>query len=540
MAKQDDFMEDWTGEQELPPEDNMDFAEEEMDLDSILGESGSAADYPEIGPDTAAMDALGLEDPSTAELDRLLRETREQLNDDENVQEPDGEPMASEDTDGNAVTDAPYPQEEFRDQEYRDTFDDDFERAFEDGPTDVPPGEEIPPEEDEPEEPGRRRRRKVKKKNKGPGLFGIPHFLATMLYLCIILAVSITFARILWVCADDVLALTKGNKEISVTITDRDTLADITKKLHDAGLVRYETLFNYYGKLTGARGKISSGTFTLNSRYDYMALVNAMGRSSANRAEVEVMIPEGYECRQIFALLEEKGVCTADELGKAAMDGDYSGYWFLDGVSQNDPYCLEGYLFPDTYKFYADDDPERVIQKMLNDFEYRFSDDLMNAISTLNGKLAEMLTANGYDEAYIAAHRFTVREVVIVASMIERETAGADESTYISSVIYNRLTNAAAYPYLNIDATIQYVLGERKAVLTQEDTQIDSPYNTYKYTGLPIGPISNPGLASLMAALNPEDTNYHYYALDPETGRHHFSETYAEHEQFLKGLSNEG
>lgn len=490
--------------------------------------------------------------------------------------------------------------EEFRDQEYRDTFGDDLDRAFGDLP------------EEEPEEPQRPVRRKLPKKpKKGSGLFGIPHFLATILYFVVILAISVTLARVVWLCADDMLALTKEKEEtvisvtltetdtlesvaerlvdhgfirngnvftfkgaekpiamtlsesdtvedfgrklqqagfkatgntysllaeklITVTITDSDTLEDIAKKLVDAGLVRYDNLFEFYGKFTDAREKISSGTFQLDKTYDYHALVSAMNRSSSNRTEITVTIPEGYSCRQIFALLEENGVCTAEKLGEAAMEGEYKGYWFLNGLPRDSEYCLEGYLFPDTYNFYLGDDPERVIDKMLDDFDYRFRESMQNQIATLNDRLAKMMRNHGYDEEYIDAHRMTIREIVTVASLIEKETAGRDESATIASVIYNRLTNAGNYPYLDIDATVLYALGEHKEVLTAEDLQIDSPYNTRNHQGLPPGPIANPGLDSLQAALNPKDTGYYFYALDKATGMHHFTETYEAHMQFLQ------
>ena len=127
-------------------------------------------------------------------------------------------------------------------------------------------------------------------------------------------------------------------------------------------------------------------------------------------------------------------------------------------------------------------------------------------------------------------------EVVIVASLIEEEKASNDEGYTIGSVIYNRLTDPSNYGTLNIDAAIIYALGEHKEALTSEDLKIDSPYNTYIYAGLTPGPISNPGLDSLRAALDPDDTNYHFYALNPSTGLHHFSKTLREHENFLASL----
>ena len=157
----------------------------------------------------------------------------------------------------------------------------------------------------------------------------------------------------------------------------------------------------------------------------------------------------------------------------------------------------------------------------------------------LNEDLAASWERRGYDEEYIAAHKFTVYELITVASMVEKETAGADESADIASVIYNRLCRPADYPYLNIDATVVYALGGITGTLTYEQTQIDSPYNTYTRQGLPAGPISNPGLNSISAALNPNETNYFFYALDKQTGTHHFSETYDEHNRFLMEQGDE-
>ena len=174
---------------------------------------------------------------------------------------------------------------------------------------------------------------------------------------------------------------------------------------------------------------------------------------------------------------------------------------------------------------------------MLDGFGYRFTEDHRKAIDTLNEKLASMMESNGYDGVYIESQKFDIRKVLIVASLIEEETANSDESYKIASVIYNRLTNQKDYPFLNIDATLMYVLGH-KGALTSEDLQYDSPYNTNINKGLIPGPISNPGLNSINAALNPDDTDYHYYVLDTkaEDRQHHFSKTYDEHVNFINKL----
>ena len=424
---------------------------------------------------------------------------------------------------------------QFQDQEFRETFGDgsEFQKAFDSETEAVPVIEQEEPavEEAKPVKKGRPARKK------GYGLLGIPHMLATAVWLVIILWAGVSLGRIIWVCATDVLAFGREEQIVSVTVEETDTLDDIAQKLQNAGLIRYPELFKAYGTLTDAREDISAGTFSLNTIYDYMALVNHMASYSSSREVVKVTIPEGYNCEQMFALLEEKGVCKAEYLREYAATGELDQYWFLEGVERGTPNCLEGFLFPDTYQFYTNDSAANVIEKLLDGFDYRFSDDHRAAIDALNVKLSAMMRENGYGDDYIGTQYYDVRKVIIVASLIEEETANSDESYKIASVIYNRLTNQKEHPFLNIDATLMYVLGHKEA-LTDEDLAFESPYNTNINKGLIPGPISNPGLNSINAALNPDNTNYHYYVLDTksEVREHHFSETYDEHVNFINKL----
>ena len=426
--------------------------------------------------------------------------------------------------------------ESFQDQDFRDAFGDgaEFQKAFETEQT-VPETVELPPESPAEEPAPVKKGRPARKK--GYGLFGIPHMLSTVIWLAIILWVGVSLGRILWVCATDVLAFGREEQIISFTVEETDTLDDIAQNLKEAGLIRYPEIFKAYGTLTDAREDISAGTFNLNTIYDYMALVNHMSSHSSSREVVKVTIPEGYNCEQMFELLEKKGVCKAEYLREYAANGELDSYWFLEGVQRGTPNCLEGFLFPDTYQFYLGDSAANVIEKLLDGFDYRFSEDHREAIDTLNVKLSAMMKENGYDDDYIATQYYDVRRVLIVASLIEEETANSDESYKIASVIYNRLTNQKEHPYLNIDATLMYVLGHKDS-LTNEDLNYDSPYNTNINKGLIPGPITNPGLNSINAALNPDNTNYHYYVLDTksETREHHFSETYEEHVNFINSL----
>ncbi len=369
-------------------------------------------------------------------------------------------------------------------------------------------------------------------RKRGDGLFGIPHLISTGIWLVLILVIGVTLGRMAWLCAADVLAFGRQDHPVTITIDSTDDIDSIADKLHTAGLIRYPGLFRLYAELTIDEGEISPGTFSLNTLYDYHALVNAMSSTSSYRAVVtDVLIPEGYSCRQIFELLERKGICSVSELEAYAATGEFADYWFLEDLERGDKYCLEGYLFPDTYDFYENSTPREALGKMLTGFNNRINEEIYGQLDSLNATLANMMRADGRSEEYINSHRFTFHDAVIVASLIEKEAANSIESYNVASVIYNRLFAWGSTPaYLNIDASIIYAMGGGASHI---DTGFDSPYNTYLNTGLTPGPIANPGISSLKAALSPANTEYYYYVLNPETGLHTFSKTYEEHQELI-------
>ncbi len=351
------------------------------------------------------------------------------------------------------------------------------------------------------------------------------------LYVLVVLVVSVILATLGWTWASDVLALNKEYSSTIITIspdsitqveqTDDEgnvytvSKADvdaITEHLAEEGLIEYKFLFRLYAWFSNADQKITAGTYSLDTDMDYRALVVNMGSSSATRQTIDVTIPEGYTVDQIFQLLEEHGVSTVDALTDMAANWPYK-WSFLQELPLGDCHRLEGYLFPDTYTFYLGEDPKYVLNKMLLRFD-------------------EMMSP--YYSQLTEDSGFTLHDIVIMASLIEKETDGTDYKT-IASVLYNRLNNPAAETagFLQIDAALVYINGGR--VPTAEDKELDSPYNTYKYKGLPPGPISNPGMASLYAALEPDQTGYYFYALNPNTGAHEFSRTYQEHLNRLAG-----
>ena len=336
-----------------------------------------------------------------------------------------------------------------------------------------------------------------------------------LLYLVCVVVASILLAGIGWLLANDLCALNKEYKEVTIEVTQDDTVSSVSRKLKDEGLIEYRWFFNLFAWISDADEKIGEGTYTLNTDMDYRALIIGMtGSSGANLSAetVRVTIPEGYTVTQTINLLAENGVNTVEELTDAAANYDFD-YTFLDDSLKGSVSRLEGYLFPNTYDFYVGENAAHALSRLLDEFNRQMSDDVMALVEESGRSLQEIIT---------------------IASLIEEETDGTDREK-IASVIYNRLNNPSYETggLLQIDAALVYATGHTE--LTEADMAVDSPYNLYTHAGLPPTPISNPGFASIRAALQPADTNYYYYVLGSD-GLHIFSETYAEHQQVINSL----
>ena len=361
---------------------------------------------------------------------------------------------------------------------------------------------------------------------KGYGLLGIPHIIATAIWLAITLVIGISLGRILWVCCADVMAFGKPQVTAFVEVTEDDSIETVSQKLADANLIRYPGLFQTFAEITKKDDRIQPGVHELGSHLDYNAMINNMVYTGSARQEVEITFPEGYNCAQTFRLLEEKNICSVEDLEEWAANGELKDYWFLEGVERGDKYCLEGYLAPDTYRFYTGDEPRNVLEKFLNEFDDRFTDIMKDDFQTMQERYARMRANRGMEPKELTLH-----QVVTIASIVERETANDAESYQIASVFYNRVTTPSILT-LGSDATVYYALGDyyrEMGKLTEADIATDSPYNTRKVPGFPPGPICNPGAYSLYAALDPDDTNYLYFIYDAANSQHLFSSSYDEH-----------
>ena len=312
------------------------------------------------------------------------------------------------------------------------------------------------------------------------------------IYIAAVVLGSMLLAGLGWILANDLCALDKGNDTYTVTIEEGDGVFKIASKLKKAGLIELKGFFVLYEIFTGAKKDIDPGTYELNTSMDYRSLVNNMydpdARRRAQEGLVLLTIPEGYTVQQIVDLLAENKISTKEELIDAVSNFDFGEeYPFIDSSLNGQINRLEGYLFPDTYEFSTEKSAVYAIDTMLTNFN------------------------------------------------IEKEAIGDyEERANISSVFHNRLEgdNGEVGNALQSDATIHYAM----ALMGLEDkdfsTDLDSPYNTYLHGGLPVGPICNPSLASIRAAVNPNDTDYYYFAYGKD-GVSHFFRTFNEHLAFV-------
>ncbi len=340
--------------------------------------------------------------------------------------------------------------------------------------------------------------------------------LGGLMYFAFVLCLSVLLAAVGWMAASDALALNQevfeaevalpssifqaeestakedGGKVSVVTHADMDYVASALK---EAGLIQYKWLFKLFSGFSHADTKLDPGSYTLKSTYDYRALIKHMQAGAGNALTVTVTIPEGFTMHQIFKRLEENYVSTYDELMAAAASANFN-YDFIK--ESGNASRLEGYLFPDTYEFYVHMQASSAINKMLNNFNNRVTEE-MRAQAEASGR--------------------SLSDVIKVASLIEKEAANDEERPLIASVIYNRLSINMS---IGLESAILYVHQDHVGAPTTSMITEESPYNLLVRTGLTPTPISNPGLASINAALHPSTTDYLYFTLDTASGTHRF------------------
>jgi len=310
---------------------------------------------------------------------------------------------------------------------------------------------------------------------------------------------------------------------VSFVVQPGETAAQVAMRLEEEGLVVNGEVFRRFMAYQGLDRSLEAGTFMLRATMTMHDIAQALQHGGANT--VTVTIPEGWRAEQVAWLLEQQGLMRSDDFMALVRSGRYDYPWL---ASRPAGASLEGFLFPDTYQLPQEVSPTLVIELMLSNFDLRAAPEIE---SRLAGKTIFDLNQGAY-------RPLTVYDVVTLASIVEREAVVPEERPLIASVYLNRLNPAYVEETalrLSADPTVQYAKGFDPAtgnwwnpMLPGEGQTLDSPYNTFKVQGLPPGPICSPGLASILAVLDPADTTYLYFHAIGD-GSHVFASTLEEH-----------
>ncbi|MBC3886977.1 endolytic transglycosylase MltG [Acetobacterium paludosum] len=365
-------------------------------------------------------------------------------------------------------------------------------------------------------------RRKEKAESKLPGQPSSPKrgkFIAIILLLLIVFASTAVFSFNYFM--NEILKPVGDGDLVYVRIEEGAVISEVADLLEKDHLIKDALAFEVLAKNKNMTDQIQSGYYAFSPSEPAEQILERL--VAGDVYDSAVTIPEGENIEEIAAILEKNHVCDGDAfIAETKKVAEYQKKYPIlssipletkDGVSRT----LEGYLFPDTYSFTPESDPSAVVDAMLDRFVEVYDQDYLNRTTEM-GK--------------------TVDQIVIMSSIVELETKYVEDKANVASVFYNRI--AANMP-LQSDITVDYARGEKTAVLTTEETQFASPYNTYINLGLPFGPICSFGKTSLEAALYPATTKYLYFVADMTSGKIYFNETYEEHladvETYLGGTN---
>ena len=337
--------------------------------------------------------------------------------------------------------------------------------------------------------------------------------LKSIIYVVLVLGLASLMGYYAACAVVDVMGLYVDGTTVRITVEQGDSTQEVAELLKQEKIIEFPLVFRVYCRFTGNDAVFHPGNYVVYRGMDYNAIVDELSQSEMSET-VTVTVPEGTSLEGVAELMEENGVCTAEDFYKALETFDYDQYDFFKEISaeqrKDRTYLAEGYLFPDTYEFYLDDAASSVIERMIDNFEARMSD----AFDT------------------IKASGRTVDEIVTAASIVQREAGNGEDMPRVMRVILNRLDNPSSFPRLEMDSTQDYLEGLEHI----NGAAYKSAYDTYAKEGMPVGAIGNPGLQALNAAINPsqepEILNCYYFASIVEKGTTAFFETFEEHEAY--------
>jgi len=300
-----------------------------------------------------------------------------------------------------------------------------------------------------------------------------------------------------------------GSELKSFTINSGQSVKEIGRNLKTADLIRSSFWFEAWVWFTNTEKRFGAGEYRLSPHTNLLNLVRLLTGASVPASEITITFPEGWTSQQMADYLQSRGLTEATRF-MALIKSPENFKTILTQVdnklfaSKPAASSLEGYLFPDTYRFYREATVADLVTKMLINFQHKFTPSWL---------------------ASIKAQQRTVHEVVTLASIVEREVSGQPDRELVADIFWRRLKIGQG---LQADSTINYITGKKTASVSLDDLKLNSPYNTYRYRGLPPGPISNPGESALRAVLYPTPNQYWYFLTTPE-GKVIYSKTFEEH-----------
>ena len=337
--------------------------------------------------------------------------------------------------------------------------------------------------------------------------------ISALAMIIIIIGVSILLSSALIVYGRDLLGINSDSSTKIVTIPQGATMKEIAGTLQDSGIITKPDFFVFIVGMSDKDKDIKPGDPELRPDMAYETILSELISDPMDSSlSVSVTFPEGMRLVDAADLLEENNVCDADEFLDYFNHSAKFGYAYEDylpSFQDEKFYQMEGYLFPDTYTFYQEMDVELVCQKILGNFNDKITKDMYDRMDALHISLDQTIT---------------------LASMIQAEAGNTEQMTTISSVFWNRLNNATEYPLLQSDPTTKYVEEVIKPHSESYNQDLYTSYDTYQCTGLPAGPICNPGSEAIHAALYPDNTNYYFFYSNIDTKETYFAETLQEHE----------
>lgn len=328
----------------------------------------------------------------------------------------------------------------------------------------------------------------------------------------VIFTVAISLSILIISVGRDMLAIGKSDNIKIVTIPEGSNTEDVAQLLYDEGIIKMPKAFVFISKLGDSDTKYIAGEHELSPSYAYETIINELTTDkSLEKETVDVTFVEGCDIISAGKQLEEAGVCEAERFVYYFNAGDY-GFEFenyLPASTASKFNRMEGYLFPDTYTFYVDTDPEVVCQKIYKNFDEKFKPEYYTQMKKMN---------------------MTLDEVVTLASIVQAESPDVETMKKVASVFENRLANPEEYPKLQSDPTTYYVDEVIKPNIEIPSEAIFEAYDTYQCNGLPPGAIGNPGTDAIEAVLYPADTDYYFFYANIDTGETFFAETDEGHE----------